>query len=441
MSSKDLALSVRGLSKSYSIAHNDQKHSTMGEALLHRAKNPFQRTQKETFWALKGVEFDIQKGDVVGIIGRNGAGKSTLLKILSQITEPTEGEIRLYGRVGSLLEVGTGFHPELTGRENIYLNGAILGMRKSEIQRQFDAIVEFAEVERFLDTPVKRYSSGMYVRLAFAVAAHLSPDILIVDEVLAVGDANFQKKCLGKMHEVAEEQGRSVLFVSHNMGSLASLCSRAILLVGGRVHSQGTTSDVISEYIALGRDDAGERIWATPQEAPGNEKVRLHAVRIVSKGAITADTDISEEVEIQVDFWNFKAGAEISASIHLLTSGGIEILASGNIPSANLIRDDWFGKPYPTGLYRSTCVLPGNFLNDGGYSISAFLLTDVSNVEVIAREAVSFKAHDTGSMRQEFSGEWLGAIRPRLAWQTQQIDALDETLHSSFGPGQIAAVK
>src|SRR4051794_37460451 len=212
MSSGDIAVSVRGLSKAYTIAHNAERQVTLAEQMLQRLRNPFKRAQTETFWALKDVDFDIKKGDVVGIIGRNGAGKSTLLKVLSRITQPTAGEIDLYGRVGSLLEVGTGFHPELTGRENIYLNGAILGMSRREIDREFDAIVEFAGIEQFLDTPVKRYSSGMYVRLAFAVAAHLDPEILIIDEVLAVGDLEFQNKCLGKMKDVATS-GRTVLFV------------------------------------------------------------------------------------------------------------------------------------------------------------------------------------------------------------------------------------
>ncbi len=260
MSSKDIAVSVRGLSKSYAIARNQQRHTTAGEALLNKLRNPFQRAETDTFWALKDVSFDVKKGDVVGIIGRNGAGKSTLLKILSQITEPTAGEIRLYGRVGSLLEVGTGFHPELTGRENIFLNGAILGMRKSEIQREFDAIVDFAEVDQFLDTPVKRYSSGMYVRLAFAVAAHLNPEILIVDEVLAVGDAAFQKKCLGKMQDVAREQGRTVLFVSHNMNAVEQLCSSALLLKNGRVADGGhQVRDVVRGYLLTGETDSTTR--------------------------------------------------------------------------------------------------------------------------------------------------------------------------------------
>ena len=253
-SSPDVAVSVRGLSKSYSIARNSVQHSTLGEAMMSRLKNPLARVERDTFWALNDVNFDIQKGDVVGIIGRNGAGKSTLLKILSRITEPTKGKIDLYGRVGSLLEVGTGFHPELTGRENVYLNGAILGMSKSEIARQFDAIVDFSGTEKFLDTPVKRYSSGMYVRLAFAVAAHLNPEILIIDEVLAVGDADFQKKCIGKMQDVANS-GRTVLFVSHNMPTVQKLCTDIILLQSGAVAARGEPIEMITRYQSSGESD------------------------------------------------------------------------------------------------------------------------------------------------------------------------------------------
>ncbi len=244
----DIAISVRGLSKSYTIVHEDQKHTLATEALLHSLKNIGKKPASETFWALQDVSFDIHKGDVVGIIGRNGAGKSTLLKVLSRITEPTRGQIDVYGRIGSLLEVGTGFHPELTGRENVYLNGAVLGMSRREIQKHFDAIVEFSGVEKFLDTPVKRYSSGMYVRLAFAVAAHLEPEILIVDEVLAVGDAEFQKKCLGKMKDVAAH-GRTVIFVSHNMAAVAQLCQQCILLRNGCLAEKGNTPHIIHEYL------------------------------------------------------------------------------------------------------------------------------------------------------------------------------------------------
>src|SRR6186713_984910 len=230
MSSKDLAISIRGISKAYTLVHNGLKSPSFREVVVDRLKHPLRKQQTETFWALKDVSFDVKKGEVVGIIGRNGAGKSTLLKILSRIVEPTSGEVDLFGRVGSLLEVGTGFHPELTGRENIFLNGAILGMQRREIRKHFDEIVDFAEVEKFLDMPVKRYSSGMYVRLAFAVAAHLEPEILIVDEVLAVGDAAFQAKCLAKMGEISRTGGRTVLFVSHNMQAVQNLCQRAVLL-------------------------------------------------------------------------------------------------------------------------------------------------------------------------------------------------------------------
>jgi lipopolysaccharide transport system ATP-binding protein len=251
MTSSNLAISIRGLSKAYAIHHQSPRRQTFGEALVDRLRHPLGRGRSETFWALKDVSFDVHKGEVVGVIGRNGAGKSTLLKVLSRITEPTAGKVKLYGRVGSLLEVGTGFHPELTGRENIFLNGAILGMSRAEIRRQFDAIVGFAEVERFLDTPVKRYSSGMYVRLAFAVAAHLDPEILVVDEVLAVGDAEFQRKCLGKMRDVAAG-GRTVLFVSHNMGAVRALCDKGVVLHKGSIAFAGSAEDSIAAYASAG---------------------------------------------------------------------------------------------------------------------------------------------------------------------------------------------
>src|ERR1039457_1430354 len=237
----------------------------------------------DQFWALDNVSFEVKQGEVLGIIGRNGAGKSTLLKILSQVTTPTSGEIKVRGRIASLLEVGTGFHPELTGRENIFLNGAILGMTKVEIRRKFDEIVAFAEIERFLDTPVKRYSSGMYVRLAFAVAAHLEPEILIVDEVLAVGDAQFQKKCLGKMGEVSKG-GRTVLFVSHNMQAVSTLCSHAILLNGGSIQQQGDVHNVINGYVSMamgGAPEKREQVWNDLTMAPGNDKIRIRRIAIV----------------------------------------------------------------------------------------------------------------------------------------------------------------
>ena len=275
MSSNNIAVSVRGLSKSYTIAHNDARPTTAAEALMQRLRSPLRRPQTETFWALRDLSFDIPQGEVVGVIGRNGAGKSTLLKVLSRITEPTRGEAVLRGRVGSLLEVGTGFHAELTGRENIYLNGAILGMTRREIARQFDAIVDFAGVEKFLDTPVKRYSSGMYVRLAFAVAAHLNPEILIVDEVLAVGDAEFQKKCLGKMQDVAEKEGRTVFFVSHNMQAISALTQRCLVLSGGKGVYLGPTRSAISHYLRDGGTEGNVYVGPPSPTEPRVTRVEI----------------------------------------------------------------------------------------------------------------------------------------------------------------------
>lgn len=428
----NLAIRADGLSKLYRLgprerykALRDTLANTM-MAPLRAVKNLWQSYQvgnpstNNFIWALKDVSFEIKQGESVGIIGRNGAGKSTLLKILSRITEPTEGYAEIHGRVGSLLEVGTGFHPELTGRENIYLSGAILGMKRNEITRKFDEIVAFAEVEKFIDTPVKHYSSGMYMRLAFAVAAHLEPEILLIDEVLAVGDMAFQKKCLGKMDEVAK-CGRTVLFVSHNLASVANLCPRAILLVEGKKWSDGESNQVINEYIALGKQAQGEVAWKDIHTAPGNQNVRLHSVRIVCREQITADVDIQQEVHIVIEFLNFKTNATLSTAVHLLDKMGVTVLATWNAHSANLITDDWYGKPHPVGLYRTVCTLPGNFLNEGTYAISVFILTDAINIEVSAHEIISFTVHDTGAMRKEYSGPWIGVVRPRLAWQTTYL--------------------
>jgi lipopolysaccharide transport system ATP-binding protein len=316
------------------------------------------------------------------------------------------------------LEVGTGFHPELTGRENIFLNGAILGMGKEEIKRKFDEIVAFAEVEKFLDTPVKRYSSGMYVRLAFAVAAHLEPEILIVDEVLAVGDAAFQKKCLGKMEDVGRE-GRTVLFVSHNLASLAKLCPRAILLIKGEKWLDEDSDRVISEYITTGKEASGEIIWPNWQEAPGNERVRLHSVRVVTEGEVTGDVAINQEFQIEVEFWNLKSDLEISTSIHLFDKMGICIFASANMHSANLVRDEWFGKPHPVGLYKTICKLPSNFLNEGLHNLNVIVLSNIIQQEARVNDVLSFNIHDIGEMRKEYTGVWIGSVRPKLAWQTE----------------------
>ena len=297
MGSGDIAISVRNLSKSYTIAHNATRHTTMAEAMMHRVRHPLARPQQETFWALRDLSFDIKQGSVVGVVGRNGAGKSTLLKILSRITEPTIGRVDLYGTMGSLLEVGTGFHPELTGRENIYLNGQILGMRKREVDARFDDIVDFAGVEKFLDTPVKRYSSGMYVRLAFAIAAHLRADILVVDEVLAVGDAEFQQKCMGKMRDVATS-GRTVLFVSHNSNAVASLCNLGILLHKGTLQAMGPTAEILDQYCSMVDAEATVDLTQHPSRISKGSPIFRSLSFLDSSGRPSAAFDPGSEMKI-----------------------------------------------------------------------------------------------------------------------------------------------
>jgi lipopolysaccharide transport system ATP-binding protein len=318
MSSSDLAISVQNVSKAYRIAHNAAKATTMAEALVHRLRRPIQRPTIETFWALSELSLEINKGSVVGVIGRNGAGKSTFLKILSRITEPTSGRIDLYGRVGSLLEVGTGFHPELTGRENVYLNGQILGMRKREIDASFDAIVHFADVEKFLDTPVKRYSSGMYVRLAFAVAAHLSSEILVVDEVLAVGDAEFQKKCFGKMGDVARS-GRTVLFVSHNMSAISTLCTEAVVLHKGQMAFHGPTVDAVSHYNEAGYSQQANTWQREPDRKAGPLAVQRAAASL--QGAQPSHT-----LHLDIRLESREPHKPAFMAIDILDSGGVTIM-------------------------------------------------------------------------------------------------------------------
>jgi lipopolysaccharide transport system ATP-binding protein len=428
----DVVVKVEGLGKRYSLRHQVNRHHGLRHVLQDAVISFWKpRAKKETganrshedFWALRDISCEIQQGEVVGIMGRNGAGKSTLLKILSRITDPTTGSIEIDGRVAALLEVGTGFHPELTGRENIFLNGAILGMTRAEIRRKFDEIVAFAEVEKFLDTPVKHYSSGMYVRLAFSVAAHLEPDILIVDEVLAVGDVQFQKKCLGKMQDVSTREGRTVLFVSHNMGALANLCSRGIYLKAGQINFMGSGRQAIERYIHDTQQNEGERIWRNPAEAPGSEKLRFHAVRIVSENKTGGDVSISTEIQVEIDFFNLKNGSHVCPSVHLFDQMGVNVLCTSNATSATLKPDPWFPRAHPAGLYRSRCTIPANFLNEGLYRISAFLHTDVGVLEARADDVVSFTVHDSGEMRKEYSGPWTGVVRVRLDWETEQLDS------------------
>jgi lipopolysaccharide transport system ATP-binding protein len=377
----------------------------------------------DVLWALRDVSLEIRSGERVGIIGRNGAGKSTFLKILSRVTAPTRGLIKVRGRIASLLEVGTGFHSELTGRENVYLNGAVLGMKKAEVNKKFDEIVAFAEVERFIDTPVKRYSSGMFVRLAFAVAAHLEPDILVVDEVLAVGDAAFQRKCLGKLEDVSRHDGRTVLFVSHSMPTVLNLCERAILLVSGRVANDGMTKEVVGQYLSSTRSESGEVVFEDAASAPGNELVRLHAVRIFQDGldVPTLNLDISQQILIEISYWNLKDGLNVYPAIWLRDALGTYVLSSTHHKSISSTADEWSNRPHPVGLFRSVCRIPGNFLNDGEYSITAIVGKNVSDTIVLEDHILSFTVHDTGEMRQEYSGRWIGTVRPKLAWSTEYM--------------------
>ncbi len=419
-------IEVSGLAKQYHIGAK-VPYKTFRETLMNVITSPARlfrgngSRENNTIWALKGVSFEVKEGEVLGIIGRNGAGKTTLLKILSRVTEPTEGEVRIRGRVGSLLEIGTGFHPELTGRENIYLNGAILGMRKEEIKKKFDEIVSFAEVEKFLDTPMKRYSSGMYVRLAFAVAAHLEPEILIVDEVLAVGDAQFQKKCLGKMEDVAKE-GRTVLFVSHNMLSVRNLCSRAIILRDGQITFLGNTTEAVDFYLHDKAHDVGEVAWDNPDAAPGNHQVRLKAIRVVSGGVITAEPPLNKDIEVQIDYWNLEGNSSRLLSIHVFNSMGLLLFATGNLKSMSLTYDPYPYKKYPIGLFRTTCIIPKLLLNNGIHYIKLWINQGMTSNIIALDNIISFDAQESEEMRTEYTGEWIGAIRPLLAWNTKQLE-------------------
>ena len=428
----DIVIRTENIGKKYIIGRQEERESfreaisRSAKAVSRRIMNPLEKKisnkDREEFWALKDISFEVKQGEVVGIIGRNGAGKSTLLKILSRITEPTKGRIYIKGRVSSLLEVGTGFHPELTGRENIYLNGSILGMSKAEIKGKFDEIVEFSGIERFIDTPVKRYSSGMYVRLAFAVAAHLEPEILIVDEVLAVGDYEFQKKSLGKMGEVAKE-GRTVLLVSHNMPSVVNLCQRGILLKDGKVVINDRAAEVVKHYMATVQSVGGEVVWNDLNEAPGNEIVRLQAVRILQEGieGPTADVDIAKPVIIEITYENFKEGNLLYSAFWLKDNLGNIVLVSSNHKFVSLTEDKWYARPHPIGRYKSVCSIPANFLNDTKYSVTAIVGKGGHDTQIMEDCVVSFTVHDSGEMRKEHPNGYLGVVRPKLAWDTEYI--------------------
>ena len=400
---------------------NYQKHRSLYNFSDLDFDDPDANLSPNILWALRNVSFDVNQGEIVGIIGRNGAGKSTLLKILSKITPPARGRVEIHGRTSSLLEVGTGFHQELTGRENVYLNGTILGMRKKEVDLKFDEIVEFSGVEKFLDTPVKRYSSGMRVRLAFAVAAHLEPETLIVDEVLAVGDAEFQQKCLNKMQDVGSE-GRTVFFVSHNMHAVTQLCQRAIMLKNGQVDADGPAHEIVARYLHEGSstsNNGSERFWHDIEKSPGGEIARLRRVRIKDEsGQIATSIDIRKAVGFEMTFEVIQDGYTVLPHFRLKSDEGELAFVTFDVDPA------WRKKKRPKGTYTATAWVPGNLLAEGIFSINAAMVTLEPRLipQFYEPEVVSFQVIDPmegDTARGDWPKELQGVVRPLLTWETE----------------------
>lgn len=420
------AIRVQQLSKQFRIGRPTGRYRTLRESVMSALAAPWRSFARagyddsiaESLWALKDVSFEIQPGEVVGVIGRNGAGKSTLLKILGRITEPTSGRVELRGRIGSLLEVGTGFHPELTGRENVFLNGAILGMTRREVTRKFDEIVDFSGVERFLDTPVKRYSSGMRMRLAFAVAAHFHPEVLLVDEVLAVGDAAFQRKCVKKMEDVGA-QGSTVLFVSHNMNAVTRLCPRAILLSDSQVQRDGPAAEVVNDYLRTGVGVAAERVWQEDESAPGDSVVRLRAVRVRSEGRTRAAVDIRRPVHVELEYDVLEPGKILAPALHFVNEEGIFAFI------LNDLDPEWRGRGRPAGRYVSRACLPGNLLAEGVLLVSAAIWEqEPMALHLHERDVVAFQVVDSvdgDSARGDHGGPMPGVVRPLVPWFTEYM--------------------
>ena len=414
-------ITVEGVSKRYTIGRKES-YGSLRDEVMDALSSPFRRlfggaesAPDPSVWALKDVSFEVFEGDVLGIIGRNGAGKSTLLKILSRITEPTEGRIEMRGRIASLLEVGTGFHPELTGRENIFMNGALLGMSSREIKAKFDEIVAFSEIEKFLDTPVKRYSSGMYVRLAFAVAAHLEPEILIVDEVLAVGDSAFQKKCLGKMGEVAKG-GRTVLFVSHNMAAVRGLCTSALLISQGMLLKKGPTAEIVDSYFATASEgvDCGEVNWQDRSTAPGGKEMKLVSIRLLDPENTPRSTfDTGKPVRVEVTYEIFETVRGMRVIAQIINSEGIIAFSS----------TDHNSRPAESapGVYRTVCTIPGGLLNSGLYYVLVHSGCPGVKVLVQGKEFIRFNAEKTGEHGSLFPEKWPGVVAPKLNWKTEVL--------------------
>jgi lipopolysaccharide transport system ATP-binding protein len=417
-----IAIKVENLSKAYRLGEIGtgtlQSDLKRWYARTRGKEDPFlkigetnDRSTKGTsdvVWSLKDISFEIEQGDAVGIIGKNGAGKSTLLKILSRVTSPTTGKITGNGRVASLLEVGTGFHPELTGRENIYLNGAILGMRSKEITRKFDEIVDFAGVERYIDTPVKRYSSGMYVRLAFAVAAHLESEILIVDEVLAVGDTEFQKKCLGKMREVSKGEGRTVLFVSHNMAAVNQLCNKGLLLSNGNLLINGTTEECLKKYLST---NSGSEITFSYKQAPGDANSYLKYIAVVVNEEVTSSSGIENEVVLEIHYVNKLPSRILNLSVSVTNEKGDYAFAS---PS----NDKLFSlKPHEPGYYRAKMIIPKHLFNSGDYYFTVLLVENGRTIICQVDQVVKIEMHANNVNTQGYYGYWGGILRPSTNWE------------------------
>jgi len=422
MTTSRIALRVQGLGKQYRLRGGGPSYDTLVDAIGRLVKVPLQwlgptvpAAAPRTFWALKDTSFEVPRGQVVGVVGRNGAGKSTLLKILAGVTTPTEGSAAVWGTLGALLEVGTGFHMELTGRENVYLNGAILGMKRAEVAKRFDEIVAFSGIDRFVDTPVKHYSSGMLMRLAFAVASQLDTDVLVVDEVLAVGDAEFQRKCLQRMEQVGT-QGRTILFVSHDMAAVARLCSRVILLDRGRIVADGRPSEVVHRYLHGGTaHGASVREWARLEDAPGDGVGRLCAVRVLDeKGRPAPEVDIRRAFQVEVDFWNLKPKERLAVTLSFNNDEGYCLFSSHDCLSP-----DWNEGPREEGLVRSACTIPANLLAEGMLTVSVYLHSHRGTENhAVEADAVSFAVADRGADGVgSLFGRSEGMLRPLLEWK------------------------
>lgn len=445
----DLAMSVENLSKVYRLGVEQHAGDNLATAFASFFRNPLANYRRyrslydfsdidmaaseggassaardDILWALRDVSFEVPRGQILGIVGHNGAGKSTLLKVLSRITAPTNGRAHIRGRVGSLLEVGTGFHQELTGRENVYLNGTILGLRKTEVDKLFDEIVDFSGVEKFLDTPVKRYSSGMKVRLGFAVAAHLEPEVLIIDEVLAVGDADFKRKCLGKMESIGEE-GRTILFVSHNMPQVTRLCHRVLMMEDGQIVKDGGPHEVVEAYLSSGKMRVAIREWPDLAGAPGGEIARLRSVSVRDKqGDVSDSFDIREPVTVRIEYDCLKAGHELLPGFSIANEETQILFSSIDI------EPKWVGKERSPGRYVAEITIPGNFLAEGTMIVNTAIRQwqPAQTLEYFVPDAIAFQIIDTldgDSARGSYPGDLAGVVRPKLDWRTERAGDID----------------